>query len=113
LAPLVWVADRGTPTVYPVNSLFVIVPYKHEGMWVFDDSRVGLSREPFIAGIDTMIDKIVTKIRDADQGCRAIRLALHCFPATQKNWSGVGKNQAGSGTTTTTARWKAGLARPC
>jgi hypothetical protein len=55
-----------------VNSLFVIVPYKYEGMWVFDDSRVGLSREPFIAGIDTMIDKIVAKIPDADQGFRAI-----------------------------------------
>jgi hypothetical protein len=63
---------KGTPTVHPVNSLFIIVPYKYEGMWVFDDPRVGLLREPFIAGIDTMIDKIVTKIPDADQGFRAI-----------------------------------------
>jgi hypothetical protein len=63
---------KGTPTVHPVNSLFVIVPCKYEGMWVFDDPRVGLSREPFIAGIDTMIDQIVAKIPDADQGFRAI-----------------------------------------
>jgi hypothetical protein len=63
---------KETPTVHPVNSLFVIAPYKHEGMWVFDDSRVGLSREPFIAGIDTRIDKLVAKIPDADQGFRAV-----------------------------------------
>lgn len=55
-----------------MNALFVIVPYRYEGMWVFDDPRVGLSREPFIAGIDTMIDKIVARIPDADHGFRAI-----------------------------------------
>jgi hypothetical protein len=61
-----------TRTVLPMNSLFVIVPYKYEGMWVFDDPRVGLSREPFIAGIDTMIDKLVAKLPDAERGFRAI-----------------------------------------
>jgi hypothetical protein len=55
-----------------VNSLFVIVPYKYEGMWVFDDPRVGLLREPFIAGIDTMIDRLVARIPDAERGFRAI-----------------------------------------
>jgi hypothetical protein len=55
-----------------MNSLFVIVPYKYEGMWVFDDPSVGLSREPFIAGIDTMIDRLVAKIPDAERGFRAI-----------------------------------------
>jgi hypothetical protein len=55
-----------------MNSLFVIAPYKYQGMWVFDDPAVGLSREPFIAGIDTMIDKFVTAIPDADKGFRAI-----------------------------------------
>jgi hypothetical protein len=55
-----------------VNSLFVIVPYKYEGMWVFDDPRVGLVREPFIAGIDTMIDRLVARIPEAERGFRAI-----------------------------------------
>ena len=55
-----------------MNSLFVIVPYKYEGMWVFDDPRVGLVREPFIAGIDTMIDRLVARIPDAERGFRAI-----------------------------------------
>ena len=50
----------------------VIVPYKYEGMWVFDDPAVGLTREPFIAGIDGMIDKLVAPIPDAQRGFRAI-----------------------------------------
>ena len=54
------------------NSLMVISPYKHSGMWVFDDPAVGLSREPFIAGIDKMIDKLVADIPDADRGWKAI-----------------------------------------
>jgi hypothetical protein len=62
-----------------MNSLFVIAPYKYEGMWVFDDPAVGLSREPFIAGIDKMVDKFVTAIPDADKGFRAIFSAAQ-FP---------------------------------
>lgn len=50
----------------------VIAPYRYDGMWVFDDPAVGLSREPFIAGIDKMIDKLVADIPDADHGWRAI-----------------------------------------
>ena len=55
-----------------MNLLFVIAPYKCEGMWVFDDPAVGLSKEPFIAGIDMMIDKVVADIPNADKGFRAI-----------------------------------------
>jgi hypothetical protein len=54
-----------------MNSLSVILPYKYHGSWVFDDPGVGLQREPFIAGIDTMIDQLVADIPDADQGFRA------------------------------------------
>jgi hypothetical protein len=51
-----------------MNSINVIAPYKHHGMWVFDDPRVGLSQEPFVAGADTMIDRVVTDIPDAEHG---------------------------------------------
>ena len=37
------------------NSIFVIKPYKWNGMWVFDDKR-GPDSEPFVAGADTMTD---------------------------------------------------------
>jgi len=55
-----------------MNSLMVIVPYRYEGLWVFDDAAVGLSKEPFIAGIDTLIDKATASIPDAQHGFRAI-----------------------------------------
>src|SRR5205823_2364438 len=53
-----------------MNAIGVIAPYKYEGMWVFDDPAVGLVKEPFVAGIDTMIDRVVAeaKIADAEKG---------------------------------------------
>lgn len=52
------------------NSIFVIKPYRWNGMWVFDDPRVGLVQEPFVAGADAMIDAAVRlrRIADADEG---------------------------------------------
>lgn len=55
-----------------MNSIGVIAPYKYEGMWVFDDPRVGLIREPFVAGIDCMIDRLVASIPDAQGGFRLL-----------------------------------------
>lgn len=51
-----------------MNSLHVIAPYKYHGMWVFDDARVGLDHEPFVSGADTMIDRAVAYIPDAEHG---------------------------------------------
>ena len=41
-------------------------------MWVFDDPAVGLVREPFVAGIDEMINRFTADISDADKGFRLI-----------------------------------------
>jgi hypothetical protein len=51
-----------------MNAINVIAPYKHHGMWVFDDPRVGLVQEPFVAGADSMIDRVVADIPNAEQG---------------------------------------------
>jgi hypothetical protein len=72
---------KQTRTVRDMNALMVIAPYKFQGAWVFDDPAVGLFREPFIAGIDTMIDKAVTKIPDAGKGFRAI-FSAQKFPGS-------------------------------
>jgi hypothetical protein len=66
--------ERTEGNVQPkdMNSLMVIAPYKWNGMWVFDDPAVGLSKEPFIAGIDTMIDKMTANIPNAQHGFRAV-----------------------------------------
>jgi hypothetical protein len=64
------------------NSIFVIKPYKWESMWVFDDPTVGLVREPFVGGADTMIDVATSHIPNADQGFMAVFSASY-FPDAQ------------------------------
>ena len=50
------------------NATNIVAPYKHLGMWVFDDPREGLVQEPFVSGADTMIDRVVAAIPDAESG---------------------------------------------
>ena len=64
------------------NSIFVIKPYKWEGMWVFDDPAVDLVREPFVAGADTMIDAATGHIANAARGFVAVFSAGY-FPNAQ------------------------------
>jgi hypothetical protein len=54
------------------NSIFVIKPYKWQGCWVFDDDAVGLVREPFVGGADTMIDVATAHIPNTDRGFIAV-----------------------------------------
>jgi len=62
-----------------MNAITILLPYKHFGSWVFDDASVGLVKEPFVAGIDTMIDALVKDIPDADKGFKLIFSAT-AFP---------------------------------
>ena len=55
-----------------MNSIFVIEPYKWRGMWVFDDPNVGLVKEPFVGGADTIIDVATENIANANQGFIAV-----------------------------------------
>jgi hypothetical protein len=54
------------------NTLWVIHPYRDSGTWVFDDPRVGLRREPFVAGIPEMMDRLVRDIPNAYKGFRLL-----------------------------------------
>src|ERR1700730_13104397 len=65
-----------------MNSINVIAPYKHLGMWVFDDARVGLVHEPFIAGADIMLDVATANIPDAERGFTLI-FSASPFPGHQ------------------------------
>ena len=51
-----------------MNALIAIHPYKTQGMWVFDDAAVGLREEPFVSGADTIIDRMVQAIPNAEAG---------------------------------------------
>ena len=55
-----------------MNSINLIIPYRYEGSWVFDDPKVGLDKEPFVSGADTMIDHLVSGITNAAEGFRLL-----------------------------------------
>ena len=63
----------------PQNAILVIAPYRHNGTWVFDDDHFGLVREPFVAGVPEMIDRLVADIPDADKGFR-LTFSARPFP---------------------------------
>ena len=65
-----------------MNAINVIAPYKHHGVWVFDDARVGLVHEPFVAGADSMIDRVVAGTPDAERGFTLI-FSSTAFPGHQ------------------------------
>ncbi len=65
-----------------MNSILVIHPYRHEGMWVFDDESVGLNKEPFVSGADLMIDRLVADIPGADGGFNLV-FSASPFPGFQ------------------------------
>jgi hypothetical protein len=51
-----------------MNAIRAIHPYRHEGLWVFDDEAVGLRREPFVAGADVILDRLAADIPGAADG---------------------------------------------
>ena len=55
-----------------MNSISVIAPYKHLGMWVFDDEKRGIVQEPFVGGADTVLDRVTAAIPDAEKGFRLV-----------------------------------------
>ena len=71
-----------------MNAIKVIVPYRWEGMWVFDDASVGLDKEPFVSGADTILDRLVAGIPGAETGFRLI-FSSNPFPGMklELEWS--------------------------
>jgi hypothetical protein len=40
------------------NSIRAIVPYRWNGLWVFDDKETGLVREAFVSGADLLCEQL-------------------------------------------------------
>ena len=79
----------------PANTIMVISPYRYNGTWVFDDSRAGLTREPFVAGVPEMIDILVADIPDADDGFRLL-FSARPFPGHQEKLTWVRAESGGN-----------------
>jgi hypothetical protein len=67
-----------------MNAIQVIQPYRFAGTWVFDDAAAGLEKEPFVAGIPELIDRLVTGIPSAENGFRLL-FAAAPFPGWQEH----------------------------
>lgn len=50
----------------------VIFPYQEEDIWMFDDKKSGLEREPFVSGIPDIINLLVQNIPNANKGFKLI-----------------------------------------
>jgi hypothetical protein len=77
------------------NSIMVIQPYRHAGTWVFDDERVNLYREPFVAGVPEMIDTLVADIPAAEQGFR-LTFSAREFPGYESKLIWLRQESAGN-----------------
>ena len=66
------------------NSIMIIMPYWHAGTWVFDDEHAGLVKEPFVAGADVALTRLVDSldIQDAKEGFKLTFSAV-AFPGHQ------------------------------
>ena len=41
------------------NAIMAIYPYKQGGLWMIDDEKAGLYKEPLIEGTDNIIDRVI------------------------------------------------------
>ena len=78
-----------------MNSILVIHPYKCDGVWVFDDARVGLVQEPFVSGADTVIDRMVEHIPNATDGVTLL-FSANPFPSAQYQFSWLREESGGN-----------------
>jgi hypothetical protein len=64
------------------NAMLRIAPYWHHGTWAFDDDAHGLVAEPFVAGAEKMIDRVLVEagIDLAEARRRGIRLTSSAGP---------------------------------
>ena len=62
-----------------MNSIVAIHPYKREGIWVFDDPKVGLVQEAFVSGADDIIERMVVGLDHPEDGFTLL-FSAHPFP---------------------------------
>ncbi len=78
-----------------MNAIIAIHPYKYEGLWVFDDEKVGLVQEPFISGADEIIERMVESIANAESGFTLLFSAAP-FPGHQTSFKWRREEMGGS-----------------
>lgn len=62
-----------------MNQIMQLKIYRTGSLWAFDDENTGLAAEPFVAGIEKIIDKIVD---DPKQQTAELLFSRDPFPGT-------------------------------
>ena len=86
-------AVSGSEVTREGEGILTIAPYKEDGRWVFDDVALGLIKEPFVSGADSIIEVLAIGIRDANAGFE-LRFSRSNFPGAQLELT-LGKEQDG------------------
>jgi hypothetical protein len=60
--------ETGATGRVTVSAIRAIHPFRHEGLWVFDDETVELRQEPFVSGADGILDWLAAGIPGAATG---------------------------------------------
>ena len=79
----------------PDNAILVIKPYWYNETWVFDDKRVNLYQEPFVAGMPEIINHITKDIPNAKNGFRLL-FSANPFPGYQMKLIWQRKEEGGN-----------------
>ena len=79
----------------PDNAILIVKPYWCDGTWVFDDKRVNLYKEPFVAGVPEMINHITEDIPNAKDGFRLL-FSANPFPGYQMRLTWLREESGGS-----------------
>ncbi|HYQ91769.1 MAG TPA: hypothetical protein VES89_06765, partial [Candidatus Competibacteraceae bacterium] len=59
-----------SPVAAMMDSVFVIIPYRANGIWRFDDPDRAIVKEPFVAGVPAMLEQLTAPLPHAAQGFR-------------------------------------------
>jgi hypothetical protein len=78
-----------------MNNLIVIHPYVHRHEWVFDDASKELDKEPFVAGMDVILDVLTKDIPNARKGVTLIASG-EPFPGHQVTFRWMKREHGGN-----------------
>ena len=73
----------------------LIIPYRHNGGWAFDDQRTGLVAEQLIGGADTLMDRLV-KYWESDGTVTKMGLRFSDEPSGHFRLAKVGVRTSGT-----------------
>jgi len=89
-------AEAASPSAPRSNSIFVIHPHQDGGALVFDDPAVGLRKEPFVMGADTVL-RIAALMVAADPDRFTLLFSGIPFPGHQASAEWLEPGEAGIG----------------